>query len=261
MDIQKLRQSLKMKWLSYYGQNRSWLVKMQIWRSFDGCRRPSSGYILATLSILEPEFEQVLSFLLDLNNNPDEIVAALGLNFNPDEELDLLESQFESQMINDCSENMDMLEQSTLNTNTNTNTLSSEESPKKQKQVLLKISREMEQEGKPIKVVAMATQVSSAPSKTVVLEKPGSRLGREARRRNDQSAIALLTSTIPQSSVSFPTPVSINYNTSPGFTKVTKNLPIKNIPNSVNISSTTNARSLPSWIDEFCQGLKPPVEN
>ncbi|MBD2251444.1 DUF5331 domain-containing protein [Nostoc parmelioides] len=87
MDIQELRQSLKMKWLSYYEQNRFWLVKMKVWATYNGLRRPSSGFILATLSVLEPQFEQTLAFIMELNNNPDEIVAALGLNFNPDIEL------------------------------------------------------------------------------------------------------------------------------------------------------------------------------
>ncbi|BCL35708.1 DUF5331 domain-containing protein [Nostoc sp. MS1] len=87
MDIQGLRQSLKIKWLSYYEQNRSWLDKMRVWATYNGLRRPSSGFILATLSVLEPEFEQVLAFIMELNNDPDEIVAALGLNFNPNTEL------------------------------------------------------------------------------------------------------------------------------------------------------------------------------
>ncbi|MBD2343208.1 DUF5331 domain-containing protein [Anabaena subtropica] len=89
MDIQELRQSLKMKWLSYYEQNRSWLAKMRVWATYNGLRRPSSGFILATLSVLEPQFEQILGFIMELNNDPDEIVAALGLNFNPDAELGL----------------------------------------------------------------------------------------------------------------------------------------------------------------------------
>ncbi|WP_414574832.1 DUF5331 domain-containing protein [Anabaena sp. CCY 9402-a] len=93
MNIQELRQSLKMKWLDYYEQNRPWLVKLRVWAAYDGLRRPSSGFILATLSVLEPEFDQILAFVMELNNNPDEIVAALGLNFNPDKELGLIESQ------------------------------------------------------------------------------------------------------------------------------------------------------------------------
>ncbi|MFM6727556.1 MAG: DUF5331 domain-containing protein, partial [Dolichospermum sp.] len=83
MDIEHLCQSLKIKWLSYYEQNRSWLVKMRIWKDYDGIRRPSSGYIIATLSILESELKKILPFILDLNNNPDQIIAALGLHFNP----------------------------------------------------------------------------------------------------------------------------------------------------------------------------------
>lgn len=93
MDIQHLRQSLKIKWLSYYEQNRSWLVKMRIWKDYDGIRRPSSGYIIATLSILESELKKILPFILDLNNNPDQIIAALGLHFNPEQELNSLRSQ------------------------------------------------------------------------------------------------------------------------------------------------------------------------
>jgi hypothetical protein len=91
MNIQELRQSLKLKWLSYYHQNRSWLEKMRVWGTYDGERRPFSGFILATLSTLEPQLEEILPLLAELNNNPDDIIRSLGLNFNPEEHLDLLE--------------------------------------------------------------------------------------------------------------------------------------------------------------------------
>ncbi|MEH1869173.1 MAG: DUF5331 domain-containing protein [Nostoc sp.] len=94
MNIQQLRQSLKQKWLIYYKQNITWLVRMRIWGTYDGLRRPLSGFILATLSVLEPQFDEILAFMLDLNNDPDKIVAALGLNFNPDEELGLTKSDY-----------------------------------------------------------------------------------------------------------------------------------------------------------------------
>ncbi|MEH2050468.1 DUF5331 domain-containing protein [Nostoc sp.] len=94
MNIQQLRQSLKQKWLSYYEQNIPWLVKMRIWGTYDGLRRPLSGFILATLSVLEPQFDEILSFMVDLNNDPDKIVTALGLNFNPDKELRLIKSEY-----------------------------------------------------------------------------------------------------------------------------------------------------------------------
>ena len=90
MNIEHLRHSLRVKWLLYYRQNRPWLVQLQIWGTYDGQRRPSSGFILATLSNLEPQLTQVFPFIVALSNNPDQIVAALGLNFNPDEVLKLM---------------------------------------------------------------------------------------------------------------------------------------------------------------------------
>ena len=93
INIQQLRQSLKMKWLTYYKTNRRWLVRMQVWGSFNGRRRPYSGFILATITALEPKLHHILPFILDLNNNPDDIVAALGLNFNPEEQLHLVHLQ------------------------------------------------------------------------------------------------------------------------------------------------------------------------
>jgi Family of unknown function (DUF5331) len=90
MNIQQIRQSLKQKWIDYYYKNRSWLVKVRVWGTYDGVRRPASGFILATASVLEPQLEQILPFIVDLNSNPDGIIAALGLNFNPEEELHLI---------------------------------------------------------------------------------------------------------------------------------------------------------------------------
>ena len=90
INIQQLRQSLKMKWLTYYKTNRRWLVRMQVWGTFNGRRRPYSGFILATITALEPKLHHILPFVQDLNNNPDDIIAALGLNFNPEEQLHLV---------------------------------------------------------------------------------------------------------------------------------------------------------------------------
>ncbi|BAY81776.1 hypothetical protein NIES267_12530 [Calothrix parasitica NIES-267] len=92
MNIQQLRESLKIKWVKYYHQNRSWLEKMRIWGTYDDYRRPSSGFILATVSVLEPKLDEIFPFILELNNNPDEIINALGLNFNPEEHLHLVEN-------------------------------------------------------------------------------------------------------------------------------------------------------------------------
>ncbi|MFQ4140606.1 DUF5331 domain-containing protein [Chlorogloeopsis sp. ULAP02] len=93
MNIEQLRESLKIKWVKYYYKNRPWLIKMRIWGTYDGQRRPCSSFILATLAILEPQLDEVLPFLLELNRNPDRIVAALNLNFNPEEHLHLIEEE------------------------------------------------------------------------------------------------------------------------------------------------------------------------
>jgi Family of unknown function (DUF5331) len=93
VNIEQLRHSLKVKWLHYYQQNRSWLVKLQVWGTENGRRCPKSSFILATVSILEPELTELLPLLVALNNNPDRIASALGLNFDPEEELKLISDE------------------------------------------------------------------------------------------------------------------------------------------------------------------------
>ncbi|MBD1923351.1 hypothetical protein H6F77_20080 [Microcoleus sp. FACHB-831] len=90
MNTEKLRQSLKAKWLAYYRENRHWLNRLQIWVTWKGQRRPNSSFILATLSMLDTQFNHLLPLIVDLNKDPDEIVASLGLNFDPDKELNAL---------------------------------------------------------------------------------------------------------------------------------------------------------------------------
>jgi hypothetical protein len=140
MDIQHLRQSLKMKWLIYYEQNRCWLVKMRVWKDYGGVRRPSSGYILATLSTLEPELKKILPFILDLNNDPDQIIVALCLHFNPEQELNLLKSQHSTarnEIVSTSPAHIALTDSST---------------PKERKQVLLKMTTG-------VSVIAVATPV------------------------------------------------------------------------------------------------------
>jgi len=85
VNTEQLRQSLKRRWLEYYEKNREWLTHLAVWVDCDGERRPSSGFILGTLSALEPNLTHLLPLIVDLSNNPDRIVMALGLNFSPDE--------------------------------------------------------------------------------------------------------------------------------------------------------------------------------
>ncbi len=91
MDVEHLRKALKLTWLNYYRTNRAWLVRLGIWVNYEEARRPSASFILGTLSVAEPELIQLLPLVVDLNANPDRIVAALGLNFNPEDELEALE--------------------------------------------------------------------------------------------------------------------------------------------------------------------------
>ncbi len=90
MNAEKLCQDAKAKWLAYYQDNRSWITRLQIWSTYDGQRRPSSSFILAVISGLEPQMAQALPIVVQFSSNPDRIIAALGLNFNPDLELQRL---------------------------------------------------------------------------------------------------------------------------------------------------------------------------
>ncbi|MGJ3247371.1 MAG: DUF5331 domain-containing protein [Elainellaceae cyanobacterium] len=110
MNVEQLRTSLKLKWLSYYRENRIWLVRLGVWINYDGQRRPSSSFILATLSVLEPRLTQILPLIVDLNSNPDQVVFALGLNFSPDDELDALAAHHEP-----ASDDIKMLPSHSLN--------------------------------------------------------------------------------------------------------------------------------------------------
>lgn len=93
MNVEQLRKSLKIKWLSYYRDNRPWLSRLGVWVTCEGQRRPSSSFILATLTVLEPQLPQLLPLIVELSNNPDRVIQALGLNFNPDAELKALEAK------------------------------------------------------------------------------------------------------------------------------------------------------------------------
>ncbi len=87
MNPQQLRQELRDLWLTYYRDNRHWLSRLEIWITYNRQRRPTSSFILGTLSVLNPQLTTLLPLLVDLNHDPDQMVEALGLNFNPEEAL------------------------------------------------------------------------------------------------------------------------------------------------------------------------------
>lgn len=297
MNIQQLRQALKTKWLIYYEENRPWLVKMQIWGTYDGLRRPSSGFILATLSVLEQQLNQILPFFMDLNNNPDNIVAALGLNFNPDEELSLIEPQ-DSHNVNQVSKEYpeDNYLQDTSKPLVEIATKVTSASPAKilhpkqpasgfqpiKKPVssvtlthgLLRDTYGGRNHRKPVPSIAVTTKEHRQSSvNTILLEKPLTGiLDQDKPLRSPTGRLpaggspALPTEVLNQTKTlpSLALTIKISSNGKPQISlteasKFAKNgqsvIPqAKDIPNQLNLSSTTNARSLASWIDEFCYG-------
>lgn len=302
MNIQQLRQSLKQKWLIYYKQNISWLVKMRIWGTYDGLRRPLSGFILATLSVLEPQFDEILSFMLELNNDPDKIVAALGLNFNPDEELRLIKSEHSMAISQVESESPDenhsedkhlslAVTASKIALHSLAKTLDSNLSRTDQIVPSITATTEVVRTGKPELVVANATKVApDTPVKT-----PSSSLLRQyqpVRWHSGQlpsGASATMTTEVNSKAKTMPSvalatevksnvpsnriPVGalltitteINNNGKPvrslAITTEVKsngkdpNIQPQEVKSKVNLT-TTNARSLASWVDEFCYGAR-----
>ncbi|YAF97711.1 MAG: DUF5331 domain-containing protein [Nodularia sp. CChRGM 3473] len=260
MNIQQLRQSLKMKWLGYYKQNRPWLVKMRVWGTYNGLRRPSSGFILATLSVLEPQLDEILPFLLDLNDNPDKIVAALGLNFNPDEELRLIKLEpspaanpVDSESVQDkCVERkpIPLVAIATkITAHSPVNTLHSEkltsDLPRAHKPVsYFTATTEVIRTQKLVSSVAVATKVAPpSPAKMLHFAKPPSGL---LRQHNPVRSPLAITTEVPSKAKTLPSLENGNY----------VKIQPQDIPRKVNLSPSTNARSLASWVDEFCQGRK-----
>lgn len=107
MNTPQFRKSVQEKWLNYYIENRQWITHLRIWVNCNGQRRPSSSFILATLSILEPKLNQLLPLIVELSSNPDRIIAALGLNFNPDEHPTVVAKLQQMKELKDASETSD----------------------------------------------------------------------------------------------------------------------------------------------------------
>lgn len=289
MNIQQLRQSLKLKWLSYYEENRSWLVKMRVWGTYDNLRRPLSGFILATLSVLEPEFDEILAFILDLNNNPDEIVAALGLNFNPDEELSsinlkdsLAANEVESESLHEepCEDKHvasiavtkipRQYAVSALNFQKPSSELGSAYKPV----LSFTASTELARIQKPVPAIATATKITPQSSgRTPHSTKVDSSLLRQNQPVGSRTALLEISNDITSNrksvrSLEITTEVPIIAKTLPASALATEFTVVKDahsngngkvqppdIPKKVNFSPSTNARSLASWVDEFCQGV------
>lgn len=271
MNIQHLRESLKIKWLNYYFENRAWLVKMQIWGTYDGERRPSSGFMLATLSVLEPQLDQIFPFILDLNNNPDRIVAALGLNFNPDRHLDLIKSEnpiVTTEVISDAYRQATQrqhevrdavkneveisikpapLAVTTQIKNDDNERLDTSKVESKKKSKPLGFTTKVETKGKPDNKHSKTSPPNLSPwqqeGKKSVVALPGDVIRMNPTNARSHSVTTLLPSNGKPLAVA----------TIESQDKRVK-MQCKDVPAEINSSPTTNASSLPSWIDEFCEG-------
>lgn len=223
MNIQELRQSLKQKWLCYYQQNCHWLEKMQIWAVFNGERRPLSSFVLATVSVLEPNLVDMMPLLADLNTNPDDMIAALGLNFNPENELKQLDNLNKRAQVTEetsykHSENQPkQVINITSNNSLQHQTLSSVvQQTANKNNIQVAVATSCLNEIKSLQSVALATK-SSTSTPTLIRD-------------------------IPVSAVATAPLISSNCKLAP------------EIQSKVNQLSTVNRRKLANWIDEFCQG-------
>ncbi len=302
MNIQQLRQSLKQKWLTYYQQNITWLVKMRIWGTYDGLRRPLSGFILATLSVLEPQFDEILSFMLDLNNDPDKIVAALGLNFNPEEELRLIKSehsiatsQVEIESLDEKHSKDKHLSSAVTVSNIAPHSLAKtldSNLPPADQLVPSTATAEVVSTHKPELVVAFATKIApDTPVKT-----PNSGFLSEYQPLRSYFAASRQTSPLERlpsgNSLTMTAEVNSKAKTMPSVripvgallaitTEINSNgKPVRSLAITTEVKSnvkqpniqpqgvkskvnlpTTNARSLASWVDEFCYGARDKEED
>ncbi|MCV3215664.1 DUF5331 domain-containing protein [Plectonema radiosum NIES-515] len=276
MNIQQLRESLKIKWLNYYFENRPWLVKMQIWGTYDGERRPSSGFMLATLSVLEPQLDEIFPFILDLNNNPDRIVAALGLNFNPDRHLDLT--------TNTPSLNTGFIPIKSENPIATTEVISDAcRQATQQHEVRDAVKNEVETKSNEALVTTevknndkpeVESKNKSKPSGfTTKVETKGKHDNKHSKTsppnlspwgREKKKSVALLPGDVvrmnPTSERSHSVSTLLSSNGKPLAVATIESqdkgvkMQCKDVHSEVN-SSPTNASNLPSWIDEFCKGV------
>ncbi|WP_017654228.1 DUF5331 domain-containing protein [Fortiea contorta] len=272
MNIQQLRQSLKIKWLNYYQQNRVWLVKLRIWRNYGGLRRPSSGFILATLSVLEPQFDEILAFILDLSNNPDQIVAALGLNFNPDEELKLVSPEFVqiTQPVVDNSPAEKNFEDEFVPSMA-VNDYQPGQGFARQTKVLssVKVAAKVNSDRPLVTSVSVPSTANRAsPTKMMLADQPNSRTRSQKPVRSPfedpprgtslaiHNQVTHTTKTVPSLPTNHKNLSSLSIAIKIPHDGKPIKMQLQNCFDKTIQLPPTNARSLASWVDEFCQGVE-----
>ncbi|MBW4604993.1 MAG: DUF5331 domain-containing protein [Calothrix sp. FI2-JRJ7] len=263
MNIQELRQSLKQKWLYYYQENCHWLEKMQIWAVFDGERRPLSSFVLATVSILEPNLVDILPLLVDLNTNPDDMIAALGLNFNPENELKKLNND------NDNLSGTQVIEETSYKHPRNkcdsrdVKDLSPNPSPTRRGEQEQYKDTHPSLRGKGVGGLGSKDDVKNQnlKSEQIIHITPNNSLQHQmvlgaieyTASKNNNILLAVKTSC--QNEIKSLQPVALLTQTSIQNKAASKNYKLgPEIQDKVNQLSTINRRKLANWIDEFCQG-------
>jgi hypothetical protein len=83
-NFEAIKATLKDKWLDYYQENQSWILKMGGWQ-FN--RRPNSSFILGVISVLYPKIIQHLVLMVEIDKKGNSIVTELGLDFDPRDEI------------------------------------------------------------------------------------------------------------------------------------------------------------------------------
>lgn len=251
INIQHLRQTLKLKWLTYYQQNYHWLEKMEVWGSYNGDRRPLSGFILATVAVLEPNLAQILPFIADLNSNPDQVIAALGLDFNPDCHLHLLEP--EDSLIDKRIDHIDHVDR-----------MENRDKPSTRNNLVdRKVDGKNDHTNGNGNGHISKTRIVSTPIEPTNQVDQYTQNGNGFHHGNGQNG-KFPNHLDPKSRftpVSLPnfsqqdqtTTVTFKESLPPTSTIVQTNSPV--IPHEVNQSSLLSPRNLANWIDDFCQGV------
>ncbi len=226
MDIQELRQSLKLKWLHYYKENRHWLEKMQIWATFEDERRPLSSFVLATVSVLEPNLIEILPLIADLNSDPDEVIVALGLNFSPEKSLHLIESESKKNQVTENKSKSDFSNESLL-------------SQTKVKKASKLTEDKFSQNANPDIKVAVSTAYLNQIQSLETVTMPTT---------THPQGIYVTTPKVSQAK-----PILALATTTPEGSKIVKILHSQ-IPVEVNQSPVISRKNFANWIDDFCQG-------
>ncbi|MEA5569525.1 DUF5331 domain-containing protein [Calothrix sp. UHCC 0171] len=227
MNIQELRQSLKIEWLRYYKNNRHWLEKMEIWATFAEERRPLSSFVLATVSVLQPNLTDILPLLAELNSDPDAVVAALGLNFNPDHYLHLLEcedSHLDSRLDSDLDAEIDRDTSDDFahhQTSQNSSIVGNNKS-----------YSQFVNTKPPIQVAVAKSYLNRVKSQPTELKTSVIPMSKNGVKSN--AIVAVSTTVAGQGNI-----VKIIHD---------------RVPGEINQSPVLHPRNLANWIDDFCQG-------